>query len=376
MIKKEQLLEDLGFKFNGDGFECVGCPKGVKFTMPELDKMNDALFVATMRSHEKAHPVGFEKAYIKFGSEDKTPAVKKNEPPKEKAKVQVKKEPVVKKEDTTAPKVQVPVPIAAPALPRKLIDAGLGTVLVSPKKAFLAAGGTEQQFAKEINFAVQHLMAKDYLISCARNYPEYLVEAVKNIALTGLTLNPELKLGYLVPRKGKIYFTSSYMGKREIVNRTGHVKDSYATLVYEKDVFEVHKGTNPSIKHIPQSWGDRGELMGGYWVCKLSNGAISFDTMTKERIEEIKARSEAVKAGKGCPWDSDYTEMALKTVYNWAFKFMPKTGLSDDQIKALEIEAKYDNEVFEDWTKKQEHKSDLLDDGPADDHIQEAEEVK
>ena len=158
MIKKQQLLEDIGFKFNGDGFECVGCPKGTKFTMPELDKMNDALFVATMRSHEKAHPVGFEKAYVEYSGdkkveEKKKPVVKK-QTQEGATKTQVKKEPTHNKQAAAppAPQAQAPStqPVAAPALPKKLVDAGLGTVLVSPKKAFLAAGGTEQQFAKEI----------------------------------------------------------------------------------------------------------------------------------------------------------------------------------------------------------------------------------
>ena len=375
MIKKQELLERVGFKFNGDGFECVGCPKAMKFTMKELDGMNDPLFVAAMRAHEKVHPVKFEEVLFEFSSEEKV-VEKKKETAKPK-----EKNIIVKKQQSTAPAAKVPAkkePIAAPALPKKLVDAGLATVLISPKKAFLAAGGTEQQFAKEINFAVQHLMKNDFILNCAKTNPEYLVEAVKNIALTGLTLNPELKLGYLVPRKGKIYFSSSYMGKREIVNRTGHVKDSFAALVYEKDVFKVTKGTNPSIVHEPHSWGDRGELMGGYFVCELSNGSKTFDTMTKERIEEIKNRSESVKAGGQSPWKTDYEEMALKTIYNWGFKFMPKTGLSPDQVTALTVESKIDNEILDDWVKSQEIKvSRFDDDGPViDSQIQDAEEVK
>ncbi len=390
MIKKEKLLEAIGFKWGGDGFQCVGCPKGMKFTMEELDGMTEDMFVKTMRQHEKHHPVKFEEHLFEFSDEKKTEPIKavvksqtskvsktkapEPPPPPKKRVIREGKNPPQKPQ---TPAVIKKEPIAAPALPKKLLDAGLGTVLVSPKKAFLAAGGTEQQFAKEINFAVQHLMKNDYLITCAKTNPEYLVEAVKNIALTGLTLNPELRLGYLVPRKGKIYFSSSYMGKREIITRTGAVKDFYASLVYEKDVFEVQKGTNPSIKHIPVSWGDRGDLKGGYWVCELMNGAKSFDTMTKERIDEIKGRSESVKAGGQTPWKTDYDEMALKTVANWGFKFVPKTGISDDQIKALEVEAKYDNEVFEEWVKTQDKKADQFDeDGPAgDDHIQDAKIV-
>lgn len=382
MIQREKLLDKCGFKFDGDGLRCVDCPKGTRFTFKDLDAMDDNMFIATMREHEKSHAVGFEKALLEFGDTPKKQETKPRPSKGNTVKTSAKKP--TTQEQAPSPKrkqTQIPAkkePIAAPALPKKLIDAGLGTVLISPKKAFLAAGGTEQQFAKEINFAVQHLMKSDFILNCAKNNPEYLVEAVKNIALTGLTLNPELKLGYLVPRSGKIYFSSSYMGKREIVNRTGHVKDSFAALVYEKDVFKVTKGTSPSIVHEPHPWGDRGELMGGYFVCELSNGSKTFDTMTKERIEEIKKRSESVKAGGMSPWKTDYEEMALKTVYNWGFKFMPKTGLSQDQVTALTVESKLDNDAFEEWSKSQDKKADMFDnDGPAsdDDIIQDAKVV-
>lgn len=71
--------------------------------------------------------------------------------------------------------------------------------------------------------------------------------------------------------------------------------------------------------------------------------------MPKARIEEIKSRSEAVKKGKQSPWDTDFEEMARKTIVNWAFKFLPKTGISDSMIKVLETESQLDDEMFEDW---------------------------
>ena len=253
-----------------------------------------------------------------------------------------------------------------PAIPKKLVEAGLLNALISPKKAFIESGGTKEQFTKEVNFAMQALMDNDYLLQCAKSYPDHLVEAIKNVGLTGLTLNPTLKLGYLVPYKGKIKFQPSYMGKREIVNRSGAVKDSYAVLVREKDKFEMAKGTEGYIKHTINPFVDRGELLGGYWVCELTNGAKSFDAMPKERIEEIKSRSESVKSGKQSPWDSDFNEMATKTIYNWGFKFMPKTGLSEDQVKALEIDSDIDRDQFEDWKKHRESgaKDRFSDDSP------------
>lgn len=242
---------------------------------------------------------------------------------------------------------------STPAIPVAL--QGLAPYLTKPKQAFIAAGGTEQQFAKEVNFAMQAMMNNSYLITCAQSDPEYLVEAIKNVSLTGLSLNPELRLGYLVPFKGKIKFMSSYMGKIDILMRTGVVRSIYAELVYSKDQFIYRKGLNGTLEHVPDVFSkDRGTIVGGYYVAVLTNGQVQYDVMPIDRIEEIKSRSESVKKGVSSPWTTDYVEMAKKTIINWAFKSLPKTGISDDMIKAIEAEADYEREDFEEWKKGQE----------------------
>ena len=242
---------------------------------------------------------------------------------------------------------------AAPAVPKKLIDAGIMGCFTAPKKAFIAAGGTEEQFSKEANFAMQALMQNDFLISCAKSHPDNLIESIKNVALTGLTLNPVLKLGYLVPFKGKISFMSSYMGKCEILMRSGMVKNIYAELVYENDKFELKKGTNGFLNHEPELWGDRGEIKGGYYFAQLQNGSFMFDVMRKDRILEIRDRSESFKKGKASPWLTDEAEMMRKTIINWAFKFLPKTGVSQDVLNALEIESAQQEEDIKEWKESQ-----------------------
>lgn len=243
----------------------------------------------------------------------------------------------------------------APAIPSALRE--LAPFLTRPKQAFCAAGGTEQKFAQEVNFAMQAMLNNPYLVTCAKSDPDHLVEAIKNVGLTGLSLNPELRLGYLVPFKGKIKFMSSYMGKIDILIRTGVVKSIQAELVYEKDQFVYRKGVNATLEHTPDVFAkDRGELKGGYYIAVLANGQIQYDVMPVDRIEEIKSRSESVKNGKGSPWSTDYTEMAKKTIINWAFKSLPKTGISEDMIKAIEADNEIEREDFEDWKKAQEIK--------------------
>lgn len=263
-----------------------------------------------------------------------------------------------KPEKKVQPQAPVPVaPVATPAIPQILVDAGIQSCFSAPRKAFIAAGGTDEEFSREVNFAISMMMKNDYLITCAKNYPDYLVEAIKAVGLTKLSLNPELKLAYLVPRKGKIYFSSSYMGKREILMRAGIVKWVEANLVYDGDVFEVTKGTTSEIIHKPDYFGanrTKDKIKGGYWVACLPNGNVVFDVMPLSRIHEIMARSEAVKSGNGSPWDTDFEMMARKSILNWGFGSLPKTGISEHILKVIETESKLDNDDFDEWKRQQE----------------------
>ena len=237
----------------------------------------------------------------------------------------------------------------------------IATCFVAAEKAFIEAGSTRETFTREINFASQILLDNPYLLEVAKENPQSLIDAIKRVSLTQLSLNPELKLGYLVPRKSRsgsraVYFTSSYMGKREILMRSGCVKWIEANLVYEGDKFEMLKGTTTYLNHLPDPWADHGKenIKGGYWVAKLHNGEQVFDTVNINRIKDVMSRSEAVKAKKGSPWDTDFEQMARKTILNAAFSQLPKTGISESVLKALEAEASFDNDEFEDWKKGQE----------------------
>ena len=44
------------------------------------------------------------------------------------------------------------------------------------------------------------------------------------------------------------------------------------------------------------------------------------------------------------------------TIINWAFKSLPKTGISEDMIKAIEADNEIEREDFENWKKAQEIK--------------------
>lgn len=222
------------------------------------------------------------------------------------------------------------------------------------RKAFADPATADRIMAKEIDFAAQAMMANPYLIECAAQHPDDLVNALKNVALTGSTLNPVLKQGYLVPFKGKISFMPSYMGLVDVLNRSGLVRKIEAHPVFDGDEFSVTFGTAEQLIHKPNPWGtrDKDHLKGCYYYIELADGTTMWDTMSAAEIEDVRRRSPSVTKGKASPWDTDYIEMAKKTLIRRAFKAVPKTGLSDDKLKTITAAVDYDEQVEREWIRR------------------------
>ena len=261
-------------------------------------------------------------------------------------------------------------------------------VKTQPKEKFIAAmvgsspskekyNDAEREFMKEASFAIQAFGNNDYLAQIGNQDKFSVINAIINVAQTGLTLNPVLKLGYLVPMDKKVLFWPSYMGKREIVMRTGIVKDAYARLVYKGDQFEIKYGTGGYVKHVPDPWTEKKpeDIVGGYWYCLLKDDTEKFGTMNQSEIKAIQKRSPSVNASHS-PWKTDWEQMALKTIFNRGFKEMPKTGISDDQLRALEISDRPEEETLKSWIRSMETKQDRFDDdSEEDDRIEDVEVV-
>lgn len=269
---------------------------------------------------------------------------------------------------------QTAAPAAVPAPPKKYTPelcadtirklpaplAKLQTAFARPfdafRKAFADPAKADRIMAKEIDFAAQAMMANPYLIECAAQHPDDLVNALKNVALTGSTLNPVLKQGYLVPFKGKISFMPSYMGLVDVLNRSGLVRKIEAHPVFDGDEFSVTFGTAEQLIHKPNPWGtrDKDHLKGCYYYIELADGTTMWDTMSAAEIEDVRRRSPSVTKGKTSPWDTDYIEMAKKTLIRRAFKAVPKTGLSDDKLKTITAAVDYDEQVEREWIRRKD----------------------
>lgn len=226
------------------------------------------------------------------------------------------------------------------------------------RKTFKDPAEADRVMAKEIDFAAQAMLSNPYLVTCAQQNPDELVNALKNVALTHSTLNPVLKQGYLVPFKGKITFMPSYMGLIDMLLNNGLVRKIEAHPVFNGEEFEVEFGTNAHLRHIPNPWGkrDKENLKGCYYLAELCDGTTIYDTMSIEEIETIRKRSPSSASGKTSPWDTDYLEMAKKTLLRRAFKVVPKGNISEDKLKVLEVAFDYDEKVEREWVKSLDEK--------------------
>lgn len=201
----------------------------------------------------------------------------------------------------------------------------------------------EGTFKKECSFALQHLKRNAYL---SKSTPDSLLIAVLNIAQVGLTLNPVMKLAYLVPRfdrkEGVVcHLEPSYQGLVKLLTDSGSVNNVYAHLIYENDHFEQHLGTENTIVHRPKL-GDRGKVMGVYAVAVLANGTKQTEVMEASEVDEIRDSSESYKAfvakkTNSCIWEKHYDEMSRKTVIKRLVKYLPKTNF-EKLAKAIDLD--------------------------------------
>jgi len=206
------------------------------------------------------------------------------------------------------------------------------TIIQAAQKGFEACQ-SELSFAREAQFAVQIIKGNEALLKCDH---DSVKNSIINVAQVGLTLNPALKLAYLVPRKGKCTLDISYIGMIEIAINSGIVKNITADVICENDDFDYQKGTNPYIKHKP-ALSTRGEIIGAYAIAFLIGGGTHFEIMGKDEVLKAKQTSQTDMVWKA--WES---EMWKKTVIRRLFKYLKK-GLNEKLINMLQI----DNEIIQ-----------------------------
>ena len=226
------------------------------------------------------------------------------------------------------------------------------------QERFVKIAPKQMDYEAEKGFAIQLLTNNNYLSGVAEQHKASLLQPVTNVAAIGLSLNPAKKQAYLITRKVKngnqwenrIFLEPSYMGLCDLATMSGTIEWIQAAPVYSEDTY-INKGPGSKPEHNYSAFGDRGEFQGVYCIAKTSKGDYLVTEMDKAAVESIRDRSEAwksFKAGRaktGGPWQSDFIEMAKKTVVRQAFKMWPKSEGMERLHEAINMSNQ--NEGFE-----------------------------
>lgn len=195
---------------------------------------------------------------------------------------------------------------------------------------------TKAKALQELGFAYQFISDNEQLQRCT---PISIINAVTNIARTSITLNPVMRLAYLVPRNGKCVLDFSYMGMVSLLKSNGNIKTINSYIVYEDEDFE-HDIVNNIILHKPKYVSTEKEhlarkIIGAYSVAKLPTNDVDYCFMPFWEIDKIKKSSKG-----GFAWKDWQDEMIKKTVIKRHFKMLISiNNVHDSKLNALlEIE--------------------------------------
>ena len=170
--------------------------------------------------------------------------------------------------------------------------------------------------------------------------PNSFLASMMTAAQLGVEPNTPLGQAYLIPYRNhgtmECQFQIGYKGLIDLAYRSGEVTLVQAHEVCENDDFTYSFGLNPDLHHIPAT-GDRGEVTQYYAIWKGKNGGFGFEVMSREDVEKHGKRFS--KSYNNSPWQTNFDEMAKKTVLKKALKYAPmKTDfvtavVSDGTIK-------------------------------------------
>lgn len=187
---------------------------------------------------------------------------------------------------------------------------------------------TPERFSRMVLTA---LSATPKLQQCT---PQSFLGAMMTAAQLGVEPNTALGQAYLLPydnrRKGvtECQFQLGYKGLIDLAYRSGEVSIIQAHEVYENDEFDYELGMEPRLRHIPAR-ANRGKVICYYAMFKTKDGGYGFDVMS---IEDVQAHAKKYSKAYGSgPWQTNFDEMAKKTVLKKVLKYAP---LKSDFVRA------------------------------------------
>ena len=118
---------------------------------------------------------------------------------------------------------------------------------------------------------------------------------------------------YLVPYGNDLNYQTDYRGAKKLAKKYSirPIKDIYAKLVHEGDLFEEKIiGGEQSFDFKPKPFND-GKIIGAFAVVLYTDGGMAYDTMSLADLENTRKPS---KASNSPAWKNFTGEMYKKTV--------------------------------------------------------------
>ena len=204
----------------------------------------------------------------------------------------------------------------------------------------------------ELGFALALFQSNPQLQKCD---PNTILNSVVSVARTSITLNPVMRLAYLIPRGNKCVLEFSYMGLVALLRDNGCIRTISAHIVYEDEEF-IHNIAENTIKHIPkyaetEQLHNARKIIGCYSRATLPTGDVSYEFMPMWEIDKIKKLSKG-----GFAWKDWRDEMIKKSVLKRHFKLLISTNSSEALHTALQIENE-NNGLINSYTKTNNSKN-------------------
>lgn len=191
---------------------------------------------------------------------------------------------------------------------------------------------------KELGFAAQIISKSPTLQKCSA---QSVIDAVVNSSRVGITLNPSLRLAYLVPRKGVATLEISYMGLITILKKSGGCKYIEAFIVYQDEAFQYNpaEGTLSHTIYYATTEQEQKQrkIIGCYSRATLLTNEVVFCFMPYWEIEKVKRFSEGSDS-KWSAWSNWEEEMIKKSVIKRHFKTLVSNAEIAEVVEALRIE--------------------------------------
>lgn len=140
---------------------------------------------------------------------------------------------------------------------------------------------------------------------------------------------------YAIPYGNNCQFQTDYKGEIKLCKRysSNPIKDIYAKLVREGDVFEeeINNGAQ-TVNFRPKPFND-GKIIGAFAVIVYKDGSMIYDTMSVNEMD--KTRQNFSKAANSKAWKETPGEMYKKTVLRRICKLVDLNFDTAEQCEAF-----------------------------------------